>query len=131
MPAKTILVVDDEPHLLDTVRFILEAGGYTVLTARSGGEALALLAGLREGKRSVDLILTDIQMPGPTGLELIERLAAAREKAPVLVMSGYNDRETVRKLRERGCEHFLDKPFEEEDLLREVRGLLPPAAISD
>ncbi len=124
MPAKTILVVDDEPHLLDTVRFILEASGYAVLAAHSGGEALACLADLRGQNRSVDLILTDIQMPGPTGLELIERLAAAGEKTPVLVMSGYNDQETVRKLRERGCEHFLDKPFEEEDLLREVRALL-------
>jgi len=125
MPAKTILVVDDEPHMLDTVRFILEAGGYAVLTARSGQEALALLAGLREQGRRADLILTDIQMPGPTGLELVERLAAAGEHGPVLVMSGYNDPETARKLRERGCEHFLDKPFEEEDLLREVRELLP------
>ena len=125
MPAKTILVVDDEPHMLDTVRFILEAGGYAVLTARSGQEALARLAGLREQGRRADLILTDIQMPGPTGLELVERLAAAGEHGPVLVMSGYNDPETARKLRERGCEHFLDKPFEEEDLLREVRALLP------
>ena len=125
MPAKTILVVDDEPHMLDTVRFILEAGGYAVLTARSGQEALARLAGLREQGRRADLILTDIQMPGPTGLELVERLVGAGEHGPVLVMSGYNDPETARKLRERGCEHFLDKPFEEEDLLREVRGLLP------
>ena len=125
MPAKTILVVDDEPHMLDTVRFILEAGGYAVLTARSGQEALARLAGLREQGRRADLILTDIQMPGPTGLELVERLAAAGEHGPVLVMSGYHDPETARKLRERGCEHFLDKPFEEEDLLREVRALLP------
>ena len=123
MDPKTILVVDDEPHMLDTIRFILEANGYAVLTARSTEAALARLAGLRGEGRQADLILTDIQMPGPTGLELIERLAAAGEKTPILVMTGYSDLET--RLRDRGIEHLLDKPFEEEDLLREVRELLP------
>jgi len=92
---KTIVVVDDESHMLDTIQFILEANGYTAVTARGGEEAL----------------------------ELIERLRETGEKAPVLVMTGYNDRETTRKLRERGCEHFLDKPFEEEELLRRISEL--------
>jgi CheY-like chemotaxis protein len=120
---KTILVVDDESHMLDTIRFILESNGYAAVTARSGGEALERLAALRAQGRRADLILTDIQMPGPTGLELIERLAESGEQAPVLVMTGYNDQETTRRLRERGIQHFLDKPFEEEELLSRVRAL--------
>jgi CheY-like chemotaxis protein len=120
---KTILVVDDESHMLDTIRFILESNGYAAVTARSGEEALERLAALRAQGRRVDLILTDIQMPGPTGLELIERLAESGERAPVLVMTGYNDQETTRRLRERGIQHFLDKPFEEEELLSRVRAL--------
>jgi CheY-like chemotaxis protein len=71
----------------------------------------------------VDLILTDLQMPGPSGLELVQRLRDAGERAPVLVMTGYNDQETARRLRERGIEHFLDKPFEEGELLRRIREL--------
>ena len=123
MDPKTILVVDDESHMLDTIRFILESNGYAAVTARSGEEALERLAALRAQGRRVDLILTDIQMPGPTGLELIERLAESGERSPVLVMTGYNDQETTRRLRERGIQHFLDKPFEEEELLSRVRAL--------
>jgi CheY-like chemotaxis protein len=120
---KTILVVDDESHMLDTIQFILQSNGYAAVTARSGEEALERLAALRAEGRRVDLILTDIQMPGPTGLELIEHLAESGQKVPVLVMTGYNDQETTRRLRERGIENFLDKPFEEEELLRRIRAL--------
>ncbi len=123
MGPKTILVVDDESHMLDTIQFILQSNGYRAVTARGGEEALERLAGWRAEGGRVDLILTDIQMPGPTGLELIELFRKAGEQAPVLVMTGYNDRETTRRLRERGIEHFLDKPFEEEELLRRVRQL--------
>jgi CheY-like chemotaxis protein len=120
--SKTILVVDDESHMLDTIQFILQSNGYRTVTARAGEEALERLASLRAEGRRVDLILTDIQMPGPTGL--IELFREAGEQAPVLVMTGYNDLETTRRLRERGIEHFLDKPFEEEELLRRIRQLL-------
>jgi len=120
---KTILVVDDESHMLDTIQFILQSNGYAAVTARGGKEALERLAVLRAAGRRVDLILTDLQMPGPTGLELVQRLRDAGVQAPVLVMTGYNDQETARRLRERGIEHFLDKPFEEGELLRRIREL--------
>ena len=123
MTPKTILVVDDESHMLDTIQFILQSNGYAALPARGGEEALERLAALRAAGRRVDLILTDLQMPGPTGLELVQRLRDAGVQAPVLVMTGYNDQETARRLRERGIEHFLDKPFEEGELLRRIREL--------
>ena len=123
MTPKTILVVDDESHMLDTIQFILQSNGYAAVTARGGEEALERLAALRAAGRRVDLILTDLQMPGPTGLELVQRLRDAGVQAPVLVMTGYNDQETARRLRERGIEHFLDKPFEEGELLRRIREL--------
>ncbi|OHD22571.1 MAG: hypothetical protein A2064_01355 [Spirochaetes bacterium GWB1_66_5] len=123
MTPKTILVVDDESHMLDTIQFILQSHGYAAVTARGGEEALERLAALRAEGRRVDLILTDLQMPGPTGLELIQRLRDVGVRAPVLVMTGYSDQETARRLRERGIEHFLDKPFEEEQLLRRIREL--------
>ncbi len=123
MSPKTILVVDDESYMLDTIQFILQSNGYDPVTARGGEEALARLASLRAESRRVDLILTDLQMPGPTGLELIQLMREAGEQAPVLVMTGYNDQQTARRLRERGIENFLDKPFEEEELLRRIREL--------
>jgi CheY-like chemotaxis protein len=120
---KTILVVDDESHMLDTIQFILQSNGYAAVTARSGEEALQRLSALKAADRRVDLILTDLQMPGPSGLELIQRLREAGERAPVLVMTGYSDQETARRLRDRGIEHFLDKPFEEGELLKRIREL--------
>lgn len=128
MTPKTILVVDDESHLLDTIQFILQSNGYAALPARGGEEALERLAALKAAGGRVDLILTDLQMPGPTGLELVQRLRDAGVQAPVLVMTGYNDQETARRLRERGIEHFLDKPFEESELLRRVRELVQQRA---
>lgn len=123
MNPKTILVVDDESNMLDTIQFILQSNGYAALPARGGEEALERLAAWKAAGRRVDLILTDLQMPGPTGLELIQRLRDVGVRAPVLVMTGYNDQETTRRLRERGIEHFLDKPFEEGELLRRIREL--------
>jgi len=124
MTAPTILVVDDEQHLLDTVHFILSTHGYRVLTARSGEEALGRLESLRAAGRRPDLILTDLQMPGQTGLELIARLRAGEERAPILAMTGFNDPQTARRLEAAGCTCCLEKPFEEEQLLERIRELL-------
>jgi CheY-like chemotaxis protein len=124
--AKTILVVDDEEQILFTVQFLLEANHYRVLTARSSEQALEQVLRLKELGRQPDLILTDIQMPGLTGLDLIDRLRQTGADAPILVMTGYSNHEMTLKLRERCCEDFLNKPFEEEELLSRVRKLLSP-----
>jgi len=127
MSGRTILLVDDEQHLLDTVQFILAAHRYRVVTAHNGEEAIAQLHRLRAGGEQADLILTDLQMPGASGPELIERLRTAAERTPILVMTGYTDRETARKLSASGCACCLDKPFEEEELLARIRELLERA----
>lgn len=121
MSRTRILIVDDEENMLLTVQFILESAGYDVVAARSGEEALVLARrGAASGER-LDLILTDIQMQGVTGLELIDALRAAGIAAPVLVMTGYGNREAALQVKRRGCAELLEKPFEEEDLLARVR----------
>jgi CheY-like chemotaxis protein len=117
----TILVVDDEQNMLLTVQFLLEAAGYRLLAAASAAEALQRL----EGPAAFpDLLITDIQMPGTTGLELLEALRRLRPDLPVLVMTGYWSKELGRRLSELHCRQWIEKPFEEEQLLEKVREML-------
>jgi two-component system, NtrC family, response regulator PilR len=125
MAGTTVLVVDDEQNMLLTVQFILETAGYAVTTARSGEEALQAARALAARGEGFDLVLTDIQMQGLTGLELIDGLRAAGIPTPVLVMTGYGNGESVKELKRRGFARILEKPFDEEDLLRKVRETAP------
>lgn len=120
----TILVVDDEQNMLLTVEFILEAAGYALRTAGSVAEALASLELLESEDRGPNLLITDIQIPGATGLDLLQELRRSRPGLPVLAMTGYWSAELARKLAELGCDQWIEKPFEEEQLLEKVRELL-------
>jgi len=118
---ETILVVEDEEVVLRSVRYMLEACGYRVLTATCAEEAQELFA--QQGGE-VDLVLTDVVMPGCTGPELYKRLAAECPSLKVLYMSGYTDRSIVRRgILEPGAD-FLQKPFTLETLGRKVREVL-------
>ncbi len=125
MERRRVLVVDDEEHMLLTVQFILQSAGYDVEAARSGEQAVDRVRGSAKAGTPFDLVLTDIQMGGITGLDLIDSLRASGLSTPVLVMTGYGNRETVEELRRRGCAAYLEKPFEEEDLLARVRECCP------
>lgn len=100
--AVTILLVDDEPQILRLVSNILE--DYNILTASTGSEAI-----LRSNqyKNEIDLLLSDFEMPGMTGMELAAQITVARPKIKVLLMSGYTGGMLV--LNEGW--HFLAKPF--------------------
>jgi CheY-like chemotaxis protein len=130
MKRPLILVVDDEAHMLNTVRFILESAGFGVMTARNGEEARETVLGLKAKGEQFDLILTDIQMPGISGVELADQLRGLGVRAPVLVMTGYGTKGTADELRRKGLGEVLEKPFEEEELLVRVR-LLCERGLSD
>jgi two-component system, cell cycle sensor histidine kinase and response regulator CckA len=86
---------------------MLRAGGYQVLEAADGTEALAVFAQKRE---SIDLILTDVLMPRMNGAELADRLSLLRRECPVVFMSGYVDNSVVESVMS-GGRSFLRKPF--------------------
>ncbi len=118
---ETVLLVEDEDSVRSTVRLGLEACGYSVLEARSPGEAL-LMAERHPGP--VDLILTDVVMPMMGGRELVERLRKIRPDAAVLFMSGYTDNIIAHHgVLEPGVA-FLQKPFTRDVLARKVREAL-------
>ena len=109
----TLLVVDDDPDVLELTVTLLSEGGYRVLSAPSGGAALALLE-----REAVDLVVTDVVMPGMTGFELVERARQRRPDLPVIYMSAYFDAmPDGRAIRN---DVFLAKPWKPRDLLRAV-----------
>jgi signal transduction histidine kinase/CheY-like chemotaxis protein len=119
--AETVLLVEDEAGLRELVRECLEGSGYRVLEARQAAHALEI-AGDYAGP--IDLLVTDVVMPGMSGRELSERLAASHAGMRVLYMSGYTDDAVVLHgvLAEEMA--FLQKPFTLNALARKVRALL-------
>ena len=124
MYKKHILVADDEYNTLLTMQFILEVADYRVTTAEDGREALDKILKAREGGNPFDLLITDIQMPGLTGLELLDELSRLKINIPLLAITGYGNRELVTELIERGCDKCLDKPIDDEELVKCVAELL-------
>ncbi len=117
---ETILVVEDERAVRQATRRSLEQAGYQVLEAGCKSEALAI-ASARLG--SIDLLLTDLVMPGGSGKELSEELRAKRSDLPVLFMSGYFEDAIAGELRKNAVA-FLPKPFTRDQLLARTRHAL-------
>ncbi len=115
--AGTILVVDDETLLLTMADAVLSDFGYKVLTANNGQKALQLLA---QPGTEVQLVITDLVMPGMGGRELMERVRQLGLDMPILCMSGY-----VLPEGQQTQAGYLQKPFTTMDLLRKVKAALP------
>jgi len=113
---ETILLAEDEDMIRTMVSEQLQARGYRVLAASDGLEAFRLGVDTRE---PIHLLLTDVVMPGMSGREVAERLAAAHQEMRVLYMSGYTDDAAVR-----GDGDLLTKPFAPQELARRVREIL-------
>ena len=109
-----ILVVDDEPDVellfRQQFRHDLRAGRFTMDFAQSAGMALQRIA--EAAGQSLILILSDINMPGMSGLELLPKAKAARPDVPIIMITAYGDAETKRKALESGAEALLTKPID-------------------
>ena len=107
MGKKTILIIDDEPEVLQAVATLVRHEGYDVMLAESGEKTLGILT-----RRSFDLILTDLMMPGNTGWQVLE---AAKQQYPdikVVVFTGYIDDQGEAMLVDRNTDGFLVKPID-------------------
>lgn len=118
---RTLLLVDDDPGMLDTLEDIFQLHGYRVLSASSAQAALSILA-----RTSVDVILSDIRMPGLSGLDLLHRARRERPEPPVLLMTAYSDPHLLREAAELGSP-VLSKPLDIAELLSLVEQELPPS----
>jgi DNA-binding response OmpR family regulator len=117
----TVLIVEDEKHLADGLRFNLEAEGYAVETVGDGEAALALLLGER-GR--FDVVVLDVMLPGVDGFEVAAELRRAGSFVPVLMLTARGRPEDVLRGFESGADDYLPKPFELTLLLARIRGLL-------
>ncbi|XXT24262.1 ATP-binding protein [Sorangium sp. So ce429] len=118
---ETVLVVEDDDAVRKLIVEVLERRGYGVVSAASAEEALAAIA--LEGADAVDLLLTDLVMPGMNGRELAERALALHPRARVLYMSGYAD-DVFAGAEPDGERALLQKPFTPDTLAQRVRDLL-------
>jgi len=119
--AETIIIVDDEPDILDIGQNTLEQFGYTVLMARSGEEAIEIYS--RQGNR-IDLVILDLGMPGMGGEKCLQELLRMNPSVKVLIASGYAATQTVQGILEAGATGFMAKPYRLEDMLKKVREVL-------
>ena len=119
-PNRRILVVDDEPDIVEMLQSLLEIEGFTVSTATSGAQALAALA------LHPALVLLDIMMPDMDGHAVLAAIRAQHDQAalPVLMVTARNDVVDIGAALDAGANGFVVKPFEMENLLRTVRAVL-------
>lgn len=113
---KTVLIVDDKEMMRDSVGATLERAGLRVLAAGDGDAALQMCAHSRP-----DAIVTDMRMPGMTGLELLEKLRTIDEEVPVILMTAFGTIETAVKAMKLGAFDYLTKPFEGDELVIAVK----------
>ena len=118
---ETVLLVEDEPAVLRAAARIMRLAGYSVLTATGGVEALQLLA-RREDR--VDVMLTDVMMPGMGGRELASKVRELRPEVKVLFTSGLTDDAALLSGAQGGATHFLSKPYQAAELTGVVRAVL-------
>jgi two-component system, cell cycle sensor histidine kinase and response regulator CckA len=117
--SEAILVVEDDPVLRQLFSIVLAEYGYEVSVAASGGEALAVAHG-RAGR--LDLVVSDVMMPGMSGLELAKRLRSEDESIKILLLSGYGEA-ALEGLSEPAVA-FAEKPLAPAALARKVREVL-------
>jgi len=118
---ETILIVEDEPDLRELTRIFLEGYGYTVLEASSAEEALQVAEKFSE---PINLLLTDVIMPGMSGRQLAEKVLGQRPQTKIVYMTGYTDDMVVQhKVLEPGVK-LLQKPFGKVALAQKVRSTL-------
>ena len=119
---KTVLVIDDDATLRDTIGLMLETEGFSPAFAENGEVGLAQALTLKPS-----LVLVDLRMPGLSGMELLKRLADAASNTAVIMITGYGDVPTAVSAMKLGAFHFVQKPFDAEALLNIVEETLARA----
>ena len=115
---KTILVVDDERHIVDLIRLYLEREGFGVVSAANGDEALA-----QEARHDPDLVILDVMLPGPDGFDVCRELRR-RGDTPILILTARDDDIDAIVGLELGADDYVTKPFNPRALMARVKAIL-------
>ena len=119
--SETVLLIDDEEIIIDIGGQILERLGYRALMARSGKEAIEIY---QANKNEINIVILDMIMPDMGGGETYDRLKKINHEIKVLLSSGYSIDGQASEIMNRGCNGFIQKPFNMEQLSRKIRGIL-------
>ncbi|MHC2332293.1 response regulator FixJ [Bradyrhizobium sp. USDA 4454] len=119
MTMRRILVIDDDAAMRDSLAFLLDVKGFCVATYET---ASGFVGDAASGP--VDCIVSDIRMPGMSGLELVRKLKADRVDCPVILITGHGDVTLAVEAMKAGAVDFIEKPFEDEVLLRAINSAL-------
>lgn len=116
---ETILVVDDEKNYLVVLEALLGSEGYEIVTALDAKKAIGTA-----GEADLDLIITDMKMPGMTGMELLEKIKSLKPELPVIMMTAFGTIEMAVEAMRKGAYDYIQKPFENEQLKLTVKKAL-------
>ncbi len=123
----TVHVIDDDQAMRDSLDFLLGVKGFSVVSYSSAAEFLAALPGLP----AEDCILSDISMPGMSGIELVRRLKDLGARLPVILMTGHADVPMAVEAMKAGVSDFIEKPFAQDVLLDAINTALSRGASTD
>ena len=125
----TVLIAEDNSTLADLLSFCFFRQGYSVVRCRDG---LSLMERLNDGiegtAEPIDLVITDIRMPGLTGLEVLEAFAQRPGCPPIICMTAFGNLETHTQAKQLRAAAMFDKPFDIDVLLKKARELCPPTS---
>ncbi len=105
-PRRRVLIVDDDQLVRDTLRFVLEDAGYDVWATAHGADALTVLE-----SQPIDIVLSDIFMPGMNGFDLLKQIRQRRPDVPVILVTGFGNIEMARQALKEGATDFITKPY--------------------
>lgn len=123
-----LLLAEDDPELRRMMARALRRRGYAVVEAHDGRELVEVLLRAVTGERGLmpALIVSDVRMPGHTGLEVLARLRRIDWRTPVILLTAFGDPETHAEAERLGAAALLDKPFDLDDLCSAATALVPP-----
>jgi DNA-binding NtrC family response regulator len=121
-----VLVVDDEVDICRALEFLLIKEGYDVATANDGERALELFT-----KKEFNVVITDLKMPGMSGLDLLREIQAVSDSVPVIIMTAFASVENAVEAMKLGASDYIVKPFINDDVMMTVRRLIRQRALED
>ena len=118
---ETVFLIDDDDMIVDVGEHILNNSGYDVVSAKSGKEAIVVY---KENHSRIDMVILDMILPDMGGGDTYDRLKEINPGVKVLLASGYDIDYQGRDIMERGCDGFIQKPFNMNELLEKITGIL-------
>ena len=121
MSGQTVLVVEDNDMNMQLVEYLLEEGGYSIVKATSGEEALAITRDA--GKPAPDLILMDIHLPGMDGLSVVRQMKSdsRTQRVPILALTAHAMRGDRDRFLDAGCDGYISKPIDVKTFIRSIQ----------